>query len=219
MQATGVEIYKLPADRATEAGRLLAASHANYPIFRSLLPGRRARVRFLRRFMAAAARDAAVNAHALMALESGGMVGAALWMSPGSFPLSGRRKARMAPALAAASAAAPRAMAVLGQAGSALEGAHEPGPSWYLQALGVHPDRRRQGIGRRLLLPPLRLADAAELPCHLHTSDPDNVAYYRRFGFEVVDRAAVPVNDEVGYIGMTRPPGSGVGSGPDTAQE
>lgn len=57
-----------------------------------------------------------------------------------------------------------------------------------------------------------------ELPCHLHTSDPDNVAYYRRFGFEVVDRAAVPVNDEVGYIGMTRPPGSGVGSGPDTAQ-
>lgn len=208
--SSDVDIHKLPAGRASEAGKLLAASHAHYPVFASLLPNPRTRRRVLARFMGAAARDAATHAHALMATLNDTVVGVALWMSPGTFPPSGARKSRMAPAMVAVSAMAPRAMAALGQAGSELERAHEPGPSWYLEALGVHPDLQGRGIGRQLLLPPLRLADADGIPCHLHTSDPGNIAYYERFGFETVETAGVVVNDLVRYYGMTRRPGEAV---------
>ncbi|MEX2587247.1 MAG: GNAT family N-acetyltransferase [Actinomycetota bacterium] len=201
-----VTVRKLPPERAAEAGRLLATSHAGYPVFRSLLPNPRTRQRLLCRFMGAAARDAASHAHALMALNGDAIVGVALWMSPGTFPLSGGRKARMAPALSASFAMAPRAMAALALAGSELETAHEPGPCWYLEALGVHPDLQGCGIGRQLMLPPLRLADTEEIPCHLHTSDPQNIAYYERFGFHTVDTATVVVGDEIRYYGMTRRP-------------
>lgn len=215
----GVSINKLSADRASEAGNLLAASHADYPVFRHLLPNPAVRKRVLRRFMGAAARDAAIHAHALMALVDGSVVGVALWMSPGTFPLSAARKARMAPAMLGASAMAPRAMAVLGRAGSDLENAHEPGPGWYLQALGVYPELQRRGIGRQLLTPPLRLADAQGLPCYLHTSDPNNIAYYERFGFRTAEGAGVVVSDAVRYYGMTREPGEAVAEDGSLPQE
>lgn len=208
--SAGVTVYKLPQERAAEAGRVLAASHADYPVFRSLMPNPKVRRRVLSRFMGAAARDASTHAHALMAVLDDAVVGVALWMSPGTFPLSGGRKARMAPAMAAVSAMAPRAMAALSQAGAQLESAHEPGPSWYLEALGVLPELQGRGIGRQLLTPPLRLADAEGIPCHLHTSDPANVAYYERFGFRTLDTAGVVVGDDVRYYGMTRPPGEAV---------
>ena len=59
----------------------------------------RRRRRVLRVFMAAAARDAAQHAHAIVAEDDRGLVGVALWMPPGTFPLSAWRKARMTPAL------------------------------------------------------------------------------------------------------------------------
>ena len=44
------------------------------------------------------------------------------------------------------------------------------------------------------------------MPCHLHTSDPANIAYYGRFGFEVSQPAIEVFAHGPHYIGMTRPP-------------
>ena len=95
-----IRVDTLSPDLASEAGDLLAASHADYPSFRHLFPNPRRRRRVLRPFMSAAARDAAVHARAMAAYDDDGeIVGVALWMPPGTFPLSFLRKARMAPAL------------------------------------------------------------------------------------------------------------------------
>ncbi len=65
-------------------------------------------------------------------------------------------------------------------------------PHWQLQALGVAPGRRNQGLGTRLLEPVLERCDAEGLVAALETSSPDNVRLYRRLGFEVHAEAAMP---------------------------
>ena len=61
----------------------------------------------------------------------------------------------------------------------------------YLDSMGVLPDHRRRGNATSLLGAGFAWADARALPCSLDTLDPDNIAFYRRRGFEVV--AAEPL--------------------------
>lgn len=196
----------LPA-RAVEAGALLAASHADYPGFRHLFadPSRRRRV--VRPFMTAAARDAAAHGEALVAEDQDGILGVALWMPPGTFPLSAMRKARMTPALLQVAVAARGRFPAFARVGAILEADHPPRPFWYLQALGVHPRAQRRGVGTRLVAPALARADEAGVACHLHTSDPANIDFYMRFGFQV-SQPHIEVFAKGGprYIGMTRAP-------------
>jgi ribosomal protein S18 acetylase RimI-like enzyme len=212
MDSSAIYLDQLQLSRASEAGALLAASHADYPSFQHLFPDGDVRRRVLRSFMTAAARDAAIHAHAMIARDDDGILGVALWMPPGTFPMSARRKARMTPALLRAALVARGAFPAFTRVGIILERAHPGGPSWYLQALGVHPRAQRRGVGRQLVSPALALADEAGLACHLHTSDPANIAYYQRFGFEVSQPAIQVFANGPHYIGMTRPP-AGVPNG------
>lgn len=200
-----VRIDALWADLSPEAGVLLAASHANYPSFRHLFPDPPRRCRVLRLFMSAAARDAALHARAMAAYDGSGIIGVALWMPPGTFPLSLGRKARMAPALLQAALSARGAFPAFARVGATLEKAHPHDSLWYLQAMGVHPRAQRRGVGKQLLSPTLALADESGLPCYLHTSDPANIEYYERFGFEVSQPAIEVFAHGPHYIGMTRP--------------
>ncbi|MPZ86703.1 MAG: GNAT family N-acetyltransferase [Nitriliruptorales bacterium] len=201
-----VRIEPLRPNRAVEAGDVLAASHADYPAFRHLFPDPAVRRRVLRPLMTAAARDAATHARAMVAHDDDGMLGIALWMPPGTFPLSSGRKARMTPALLRVALAARGSFLAFARVGTALEKAHPVDPAWYLQAMGVHPRAQRRGVGQRLLTSTLALADEAGLPCHLHTSDPANVDYYRRFGFQVSRPAIQVFTNGPHYIGMATPP-------------
>jgi hypothetical protein len=56
-----VRIDALSPELASEAGDLLAASHADYPSFRHLFPDPPRRRQVLRPFMSATARDAALH--------------------------------------------------------------------------------------------------------------------------------------------------------------
>ena len=202
----GVQVERLDRAGAREAGDVIATSHADYPGFRYVFPDPGVRRKVLHPFMAVTARDASVHGYALIARGDDSVLGAALWMPPGTFPLSGIRKARMTGGLLRVAVAARRSLPAFMRLGTALEHAHPPGPSWYLEALGVHPRAQRRGVGTRLMAPALALADEAGLPCYLQTSDPANVDYYRRFGFEVSQPAIEVFPDGPAYIGMTRPP-------------
>jgi GNAT superfamily N-acetyltransferase len=197
----------LAPERAAEAGELLAASHADYPSFRHVFGDPARRRRALRPFMAATARDAAAHGRSLVAQDDAGMLGVALWMPPGTFPLTAGRKARMVPALLSTARAAPGSFAAFARLGTQLEQAHPRRACWYLLALGVHPRAQRRGVGRRLMTPVLALADGAGLPVYLQTSDPANVDYYERFGFELTQPAIPVLGGELVYLGMTRQPG------------
>jgi ribosomal protein S18 acetylase RimI-like enzyme len=67
-----------------------------------------------------------------------------------------------------------------------------PEDHWYLQLLATHPDWQRQGLGARLMGSMFERADRDGLPCYLETETVENVAYYRRHGFEVRSEWDVP---------------------------
>jgi ribosomal protein S18 acetylase RimI-like enzyme len=73
-----------------------------------------------------------------------------------------------------------------------IERAHPPEPHWYLSAIGVAPNKQRQGFGGALLEPMLERADRENALTYLETFRPENVAYYERFGFRVVGEADIP---------------------------
>ena len=74
---------------------------------------------------------------------------------------------------------------------SFIEKQHErcmPGPHWYLFLLGVSPERQGQGVGSSLIEPVLRRASLDGLPCYLETQTSQNVSFYQKHGFTVVDQ-------------------------------
>ncbi|MEA2160841.1 MAG: hypothetical protein QOD66_3221, partial [Solirubrobacteraceae bacterium] len=61
--------------------------------------------------------------------------------------------------------------------------AHFHEPHLYLWQLAVDPRAQRSGVGRALMARVIEDADDADLPVYLETANPENVPYYRSFGF------------------------------------
>lgn len=62
---------------------------------------------------------------------------------------------------------------------------------WHLGPVAVDPGMRGQGIGGRMMERFVEIVDAAGDAAYLETDKPENVRFYERFGFEVVDEATV----------------------------
>ncbi|WP_436794267.1 GNAT family N-acetyltransferase [Actinospongicola halichondriae] len=60
-------------------------------------------------------------------------------------------------------------------------------PHFYLGILGVAPEGQGGGLGASLLDPVLAACDAAGMVAHLESSNPRNLGFYERLGFETVD--------------------------------
>ena len=78
-------------------------------------------------------------------------------------------------------------------------------PHYYLWALAVDPNQKQKGIGTALLEPLLAKADAGKKPVYLETHDEKNVAYYKRFGFDLASTCRMPKFD-LPVWGMVREP-------------
>lgn len=83
---------------------------------------------------------------------------------------------------------------------------HMKGPHYYLFVLGVRTDRQGQGFGRALLDDLARRADEDQVPCWLETDKKENVALYRKAGFEVVHHEQVTLGTAVTMWTMRREP-------------
>ncbi|WP_408956272.1 GNAT family N-acetyltransferase [Natroniella sp. ANB-PHB2] len=70
-------------------------------------------------------------------------------------------------------------------------------PHQYLILLGVAPKNQGQGIGSKLMLPFLKVAERKDHPCYLETHKFENIAIYKSYGFEVVSEDMVPGTDIV----------------------
>jgi len=62
---------------------------------------------------------------------------------------------------------------------------HPDEPHWYLQAVGTLPSMQGKGKGAALLVPVLDICDATGLGAYLESSNPRNVSFYYRLGFEI----------------------------------
>ncbi len=67
-----------------------------------------------------------------------------------------------------------------------------PYPHWYLSPLGVDPRCQGGDHAGRLMDAMLTRVDTENIPCYLETQNTDNIEFYRRYGFIVVDESTVP---------------------------
>lgn len=119
----------------------------------------------------------------------GRVCAAAMWTSPTAPHVSLWTALRMMPGL----------MMALGRnlpAGRSVSKALAPvrprEPHWYLSAIGTHTTARAAGHGSALLRSRLARCDAEGAPAYLESSNKENVPYYQRFGFEVIEEIVVP---------------------------
>lgn len=111
--------------------------------------------------------------------------GAAVWAPPGQWRTPWTDLARGGSALLRGfgPTGASRALRTL----STLEAGHPEELHWYLEFLATEPHLRGKGFGSALIVPVLQRCDDEGLPAYLESSKEQNLAFYRRFGFEVTE--------------------------------
>jgi ribosomal protein S18 acetylase RimI-like enzyme len=124
-----------------------------------------------------------------VAVSDDGVVAASLWDPPGRWMQSPREQLAMLPGVMRAF----RGRLAAGRTVTDLMKAHHPEePHWYLAVLGSDPAVRGAGFAHMLMTSRLDRCDAEHAPAYLESSNPENIPYYERFGFEVTGEIALP---------------------------
>ncbi|MBA3421885.1 MAG: GNAT family N-acetyltransferase [Thermoleophilaceae bacterium] len=183
-----LEVGDLERDDLPEAIGLLARGMRDNPIHVAAFgdnPEKRRRI--LERLFGALFR--VMVAQQPIRVRSDGRIVAATGVAPaGSCQPTPRQGLALAPAMLAAG---PRSA---GRASRWIRawGARDPDePHVHLGPLAVDAHLQGQGIGSRLLAEHCRRLDATGEVGYLETDRPENVAFYERQGFEIVDQADV----------------------------
>lgn len=140
-------------------------------------------------------------------LGDGRIVGVAIFVQPGKYPLPVRSQLRQSAGALWALWPRPRALVDGTKYLLAIDKAHPRQPLWYLNLLVTDPALQRSGIGTALQAPVMERADEEGLACYLETQNSENIAYYARFGYEVVNELQ-PVEAGPPLWTMLRPPRS-----------
>jgi len=67
-----------------------------------------------------------------------------------------------------------------------MERSHPREAHWYLPQIGVDPNAQGKGIGAALMAYALARCDQEQSPAYLEASKPQNIPFYKRYGFEVI---------------------------------
>lgn len=155
------------------------------PFFVFLSPSDGLRRRGLRIFFRSFVKYIGEGRTIYVAKDQGEIVGVACWASPGSYPAPMKDQLLQSVQAFWALFLRPKALIDGLRYIAAIDKAHPKEELWYLGLLAVRPSHQRQGIGSLLLAPVLEEADAEGHDAYLETQKEDNLAYYRRVGFEV----------------------------------
>ena len=203
--ATATEITRLAERQIEEAGEMLGRAFFDNPMAVYLLPAAATRARPLTWMFDRTARYGHLFGEVYT--TTGKVDGAAIWLPPGSPPISGERviRAGMAAMSEEMGPEAFQRLMIMKRTMDGLRARDVPEPHWYLWTLGVDPPRQGQGVGGALLQPVLARADEAGQPCYLETDKARNVPFYRKHGFVVLVEGDLP-NGGMHYWTMKRPP-------------
>ena len=121
---------------------------------------------------------AAYGDDGVLEIEDGGE-GAALWAKPGVPQLAGDDAVALIDLIRDHNG--DRTNLVLGTLGAI----HPPEePHWYLNVIAARRGARSRGVGARLLEPFLERADQEGIGIYLESSNPKNLSFYDRYGFQ-----------------------------------
>jgi GNAT superfamily N-acetyltransferase len=193
MPARAYDVDRMqPGQRPAVVGALARAFYDD-PLFGHFLPDPIVQSKGLLTFMGASVVDATSFGEVWVAQTGGKVACAAVWLPPGAYPRGLRRdlmtNLRGAPTFARAGRRLGGALRLL----SALDKAHHElrEPHFYLAILGTDPLHQRAGAGHAALAPVLERCDTEGLPAYLETQKEENIAYYARHAFDVVQKIEI----------------------------
>ena len=177
-----------------QAAMVAARAFYTDPFFIHLAPPALLRARGMAIYMRTMLRHLGPKGLIMNARHQGHIVGVGAWVAPDGYPYPARQQVRQLVGTAHAFLPRPQMMPDGMRYMRAIEKVHPKGPLWYLAVLAADPEFQRSGVGAALVEPILERCDTEGIDAYLETQKEDNLAYYRRFGFEVVDRLR-PVSD------------------------
>lgn len=80
---------------------------------------------------------------------------------------------------------------------------HPTEPHWYLPLIGADPAHQGEGHGEALMIHALARCDRDHAPAYLESSNPRNIPFYRRHGFEPLGE--IQVGSSPTLVPMLRP--------------
>jgi ribosomal protein S18 acetylase RimI-like enzyme len=170
--------------------QILGRAFRDDPVFSWLQPDPARRAAALPGFFGAMARHHFVAGGGVeIAGPEAGVGAAAMWDPPGRWGQQPREQIAMLPAVIRAfrgRLGVARALA------EEMKANHPEEPHWYLAMIGSDPAVRGGGFGAALMRSRLERCDAEGAPAYLESSNPDNLPYYMRFGFQVTGEIAMP---------------------------
>jgi len=84
-----------------------------------------------------------------------------------------------------------------------------PKPHFHLQLLATDPAKQKKGFGTAAIKAQLARNDAAKVASYLESSKAENLAFYQKLGFVVVDEVVLPNGHPV-HLMLREPPQGGV---------
>jgi ribosomal protein S18 acetylase RimI-like enzyme len=190
MQTTGK--YLLQPDDLGAATSTMAQAFHNDPLWRFVIEDDGQRRRLLMRFF-----DALLGLSIGLGQAYGAgdnAAGVAVWSYPGQKLAKppARTYLRFLPLLFSRFAIAGfKARNVFAEF-ERMRKTYAPGPSYYLQTIGVRPDSQGRGFSSQLIRPFIEEADARGIGVYTETVTPENVALYERFGLKCMDERPIP---------------------------
>jgi ribosomal protein S18 acetylase RimI-like enzyme len=161
------------------------------PMFNFFNPDLLAQHKNLVGFFAGAVHDCADHGEVWVARAGPTVAGVAAWLPPGVFPATRGMRALRQGLRAASSVVRGRQRRTAFKMMNEMTARHPHEEHWYLAMLATDPGHQGRGIGTALLEPVLARADEVGVPTYLETQKESNIAYYRRFGFDVLDMFTV----------------------------
>jgi GNAT superfamily N-acetyltransferase len=176
------------ADRATLAD-CLASAFSEDPLFTWMAGGGpnkpvEAKLRVV--FAALVKLELERPEHLVFTDEHG--IGAAVWKAPNKWKMTTGDMLRSLPAmLRGLGTKAPRMIGAF----SAIEKVHPKEEHYFLEALGTRRDQQGKGVGSTVIRHMLDRCDTEGMPAYLESSNPRNVPFYARHGFETTGEIVV----------------------------
>ena len=187
-------VQSFSGDPGREVEGCLARAFYPDPLFGFFAPHRRREYDLLPDVFRAFMADAAPFGRIWTAVTGGEVprvIGAAVWLPPGTMPRPWRRELMMQIRLGRLLLRGQHLSIGL-RLLSAVDGVHPDEPHWYLAFLGTDPVMQGRGVGSALLQPVLAEADETAVSCYLETQKEENLAFYGRHGFEVQRTVSIP---------------------------
>jgi len=178
--AMATDVRRATHNDASAISTVLAKAFATNPFIRWLLPDDAHYTRVGNDFFRLGVDEDLAHGEVF---TNDALSGAALWLPPGS-PSPGLGKQLVLGWKLLRVIGASRLLRTA-DALTKFEKARPKRPHWYLTILGTDPSVQGRGVGGALIDPILRRCDVSGVAAYLESSNPANVSYYQRFGFEV----------------------------------